>query len=162
MFNELIQTKKDYAAMWGRLALGLVILPHGLQKVFGWYGGSGYSGTMDGFMSMGVPSLLAFLAIMVESLGAFALIIGLLGRLAAFGIAVNMTVAIFMVHRQNGFFMNWTGMQPGEGFEFHLLAIGLAIGVMITGSGAYSADLSMSKPRYLKALHEPIDLEQSA
>ena len=88
MFNELIQTKKDYAAMWGRLALGLVILPHGLQKVFGWYGGSGYSGTMDGFMSMGVPSLLAFLAIMVESLGAFALIIGLLGRLAAFGIAI--------------------------------------------------------------------------
>ena len=75
------------------------------------------------------------LAIAAEFLGSLGLITGFLSRIAAFGIAVNMIVAVKMVHGANGFFMNWFGNQKGEGFEYHILAIGLALIVMIYGAG---------------------------
>jgi len=53
-------------------------------------------------------------------------------------------VAILTVHMSNGFFMNWFGKQAGEGFEYHLLAIGLAVAVMIGGSGAASIDRALT------------------
>jgi putative oxidoreductase len=95
---------------------------------------------MDFFtQQMGIPAPLAFLAICAEFFGGLGLIVGLLSRIAALGITVNMLVAIAKVHSSNGFFMNWAGQQKGEGFEYHLLAIALAIVVMIKGPGALSS-----------------------
>ena len=122
------------------------MFPHGAQKVLGWFGGYGFSGTMQFFTEqMGIPAVLAFLAIAVEFLGPVALVAGLGARLAAAGVAVNMAVAVWLVHLPNGFFMNWFGNQKGEGFEYHLLAIALALVVVIRGSGAWSLDRSLSR-----------------
>ena len=121
------------------------MLPHGLQKTLGLFGGHGFSGTMGFFTGqMGIPALFAFLAITAEFLGAIGLITGALSRVAAFGVGFTMLVTMTMGHLQNGFFMNWTGAQPGEGFEFHLLAIAMAIVVVIKGGGAYSIDRKLS------------------
>ena len=127
-----------------RIALGLAMLPHGLQKTFGWFGGYGFEGTMTGFIGMGIPAVLAFLAIAAESAGALALIAGFTTRVAAFGMLSVMTVAAFM-HRANGFFMNWSGAQAGEGFEFHILAIAMALALIIGGGGRFSADRAIAR-----------------
>jgi len=132
-------TDKDFAAMVARIFLGVIILPHGMQKLLGAFGGNGFEATMGFFTGMGMPWIVAFLVIMAESLGALALILGLVGRFMSFGIFAVMIGAAFM-HLDNGFFMNWFGAQSGEGFEYHLLAIGLALVVMIKGSGAASVD----------------------
>jgi len=146
MFKKLIQTDDDVSRLLMRVLLGIVFFPHGAQKLLGWFGGGGFNATMSFFMdNMGIPAVLAFLAIMAESVGAVALIAGFLTRIAALGIATNMTVAIFMVHLPNGFFMNWAGNQKGEGFEYHLLAIALAAALMIKGGGKWSIDRLMSK-----------------
>lgn len=94
---------------------------------------------------MGIPTLLAFLAIMAESLGALALIAGFLTRIAALGIATNMVVAIFMVHLPYGFFMNWFGNQQGEGFGYYIIAIAIAAALIMRGGGKWSIDSQMSK-----------------
>jgi putative oxidoreductase len=142
---KLANTDKDYAAMVARVFLGIVMLPHGMQKTLGAFGGHGFSATLAGMESMGMPAPVAFLVIMAESLGALALVLGLFGRFMAFGIFAVMTGAIFMAHIHVGFFMNWYGAQSGEGFEYHLLAIGLALVVMIKGSGAFSIDKIIGK-----------------
>ena len=99
-----------------------------------------------GFLTqmMHIPAPFAFLAICAEFLGSLGLILGALGRIAAFGIACNMVVAILMVHHNFGLFMNWSGQQKGEGFEYHLLAIAIAIALMARGSGAFSVDQALS------------------
>lgn len=141
MIKKLIQTDKDISSLVLRVLLGIVFFPHGAQKVFGWFGGFGFSGTMGFFTEkMGIPAIFAFLAIMAEFLGPLGLLSGFLTRIAAFGIACNMTVAIFMVHLPNGFFMNWFGNQKGEGFEYHILAVAIAIALMIKGGGKLSVD----------------------
>lgn len=133
--------KNDYAALVARIMLAVVFFPHGAQKALGWFGGNGFSATMGFFTGqMGIPHFFAFLAIMAEFAGSIALVLGLFSRIAAFGIGVVMAVAIFMVHAQHGFFMNWFGTQKGEGFEYHLLAITVAVVVMIRGGGAFSLD----------------------
>lgn len=124
-----------------RLVLGLVMFPHGAQKALGWFGGYGFSATMGFFTGqMHIPAFFAFLAIMAEFAGSIGLILGLLSRVSAFGIAVNMLVAVVMVHASNGLFMNWTSTQKGEGFEYHLLALGLALIVIVVGGGKWSVD----------------------
>ena len=137
----LIQTNSSFGPLAARLVLGLVMFPHGAQKVFGWFGGHGFAGTMQAFTGgMHIPALFAFLAIAAEFAGSLGLIVGLLSRVAAFGIASVMAVAILTVHASNGLFMNWAGNQKGEGFEYHILAIGLALVVMIQGAGKASLD----------------------
>jgi putative oxidoreductase len=145
MLHALLSTTPDPVVALARIVLGLVILPHGLQKLLGWFGGGGVRGTLAGFASMGIPAPLASLAIAAESLGAVALILGLYGRIAALGIAVVMAVAALRVHRPHGFFMNWYGQSKGEGFEFHLLALALALAVIWRGSGAASLDLWLTR-----------------
>lgn len=149
----LIKTTTSSAPLIARLTLGLVMFPHGAQKMLGWFGGYGLGGTMAFFTgTMHIPAAMAFLAILAEFAGSLGLIFGLLSRVAAFGIASVMVVAIATVHASNGFFMNWTGSQKGEGFEYHLLALGLALIVMIYGAGKASLDgllsgiLSHGKP----------------
>jgi len=145
MLQKLLHTENDAAGFIMRVLLGIVFFPHGAQKVLGWFGGSGFAGTMSMFTDkMGIPVFFAFLAITAESLGSIALITGFLTRIAAFGIACVMSVAIVMVHLPNGFFMNWSGAQQGEGFEFHILAIALALALMIKGGGKWSVDRAIS------------------
>lgn len=140
LLERLLATTDDVGPTLARLALGVVMFPHGAQKVLGWFGGPGYGAAMGHFTHSGIPSVLAFLAIMAEFLGSIGLVVGALSRVAAFGIAVNMVVAIVLVHAPQGFFMNWFGNQKGEGFEYHLLAIGLAAVVMVKGGGLLSLD----------------------
>jgi putative oxidoreductase len=137
----LIKTNSSFGPLVARLLLGAVMFPHGAQKALGWFGGHGFTGTMQFFTgTMHIPALFAFLAIAAEFAGALGLIVGLLSRVAAFGVATVMVVAIVTAHAANGFFMNWFGNQKGEGFEYHLLAIGLALVVMIQGAGKASLD----------------------
>lgn len=139
MIKKILATQNSLSPLIARLALGIVILPHGVQKV------TAFTATMSFFTeTMGIPTLLALLVVLTEFLGALGLIFGLLSRVCALGIAVIMMVAIFMVHLPHGFFMNWQGNQSGEGFEFHLLAIGLALIVIIQGGGAFSIDKKLS------------------
>ena len=141
MLKKLISTNNDVAITVVRITLGLVMFPHGAQKALGWFGGYGFSGTMGFFTgTMGVPAIMAFLVILAEFAGALGLIVGLGTRVAAFGMAAVMTGAIFMAHLSNGFFMNWYGNQQGEGFEYHLLVIGMALALIIRGGGAFSLD----------------------
>jgi len=146
MLKKLFQTQDDTAVFILRLFLGVVFFPHGMQKLLGWFGGYGFEGSMGFFTgTLGIPAVLAFLAIMAESLGALGLLSGLLTRVAAFGIAVNMVVAIFMLHLQHGFFMNWSGKQGGEGVEYHLLVITIAVALMIKGGGKWSIDRTIEQ-----------------
>lgn len=135
----LITNADDKVATFLRLILALVMFPHGAQKMLGLFGGYGFTGTMGFFTGMGIPAVFAFLAIIAEFAGPLGLASGLLTRVAAAGIAVNMAVAT-TVHAGNGFFMNWFGNQKGEGIEYHILALGIAIAVIIRGGGAYSVD----------------------
>jgi putative oxidoreductase len=145
--KRLLATSDSWALTASRLALGLVMFPHGAQKMLGWFGGPGFTATMGFFTGQGIPAPLAFLAIVAEFFGSLGLIVGLLGRVAAFGIFCVMVVAILAVHLPNGFFMNWSGQQAGEGFEYHVLAIGLALAVMIGGTGAMSFDRALTEDR---------------
>jgi putative oxidoreductase len=141
MFRKLLVTSNDLTLTLVRLVLGVVFFAHGAQKMLGWFGGYGFHGTMGFFTQhLGIPAPFAFLAICAEFFGGLGLIFGLLARIAALGILTNMLVAIAKVHAGNGFFMNWYGQQKGEGYEYHLLAITLAIVVLIKGSGALSVD----------------------
>lgn len=139
--TALFKTDNTISTFVLRLTLGVVFFPHGAQKVLGWFGGHGFTGTMGFFTgTMHIPALFAFLAIAAEFAGSIGLILGLGTRIAALGIAANMVVAIATVHAANGFFMNWTGQQAGEGFEYHLVVIGIALALMIRGGGKFSAD----------------------
>jgi putative oxidoreductase len=154
MFRKLIGTDNDAATAILRLVLGIVFFAHGAQKMLGWFGGYGFTGTMGFFTGMlHIPAVFAFLAIAAEFFGGLGLIFGFLTRIAAFGVFVNMLVAVVLVHRHFGFFMNWAGNQKGEGFEYHLLALAVTVFLMIRGAGAFSIDglLSSAKPVRVQA-----------
>lgn len=145
MLLKLLKTDSDYAALFARVALGVVIFPHGAQKALGWFGGGGFQANMHGFTGMGIPAPLAFLAIVAEFAGSMGLVLGCLTRVAAFGVLCNMVVAAVMVSAPHGFFMNWYNKQAGEGYEFHILAIGLALVAIVRGGGAWSVDGVMAR-----------------
>ena len=142
MLRKLLATRADQGALAGRVVLGAILLPHGFQHALGLFGGYGFSGTL-GWMTdtLGFPAPLAALAIVTELLAPFSLMLGLGGRLAALG-AIGLMAGAASTHAANGFFMNWSGTLPAgaEGFEYHLLAIGLGAVVAINGSGAVSVD----------------------
>jgi putative oxidoreductase len=140
MLGWLVGTHGDVVPLVLRLTLAVVMFPHGAQKALGWFGGSGLRGSIDFLRKSGVASPVAVLAIMVEFLGPLGLAVGFLTRVAALGIAAVMLGAILTVHRRYGFFMNWYGKQQGEGFEYHVLVIGLAIALVLSGAGAWSLD----------------------
>lgn len=146
MIGKILKTDNlDWGALIARVFLGVVILPHGLQKLLGMFGGYGFSATVEFFTSTGIPSVIAVLIILGESFGALFLILGLISRISAAGIALIMLGAMIMVHSQFGFFMNWFGAQAGEGFEYHLLALGLALIVLVRGGGKWALDGEISK-----------------
>lgn len=143
---KFFATSQSWVPFIIRITLGLVILPHGLQKTLGLFGGYGFAGTMGFFTgSMGVPAVVAFLVIMAESLGALSLIFGFITRFSAASLILVMLGAVLMGHYDNGFFMNWYGNQKGEGFEYHLLVIGMAASLVVSGAGKFSIDNLIAK-----------------
>jgi putative oxidoreductase len=147
MLRRLLSTTNDLTLTVVRIILGVVFFAHGAQKMLGWFGGQGFSATMASFTHMGIPALFAFLAIAAEFFGGLGLLVGLLGRVAAFGVLCDMLVAIVMIHSHVGFFMNWSGTQKGEGFEYHLLAIAVCVTILVKGSGAFSIDRALTGSR---------------
>ena len=146
MMRMIFGTQNDTTGLIMRLTLGGVMLPHGLQKVFGLFGGAGLQATMNAMTTkLGLPAPLAGLVILAESAGALGLIFGFCTRLCALGIALVMGGAIYLVHGQHGFFMNWFGRQAGEGFEYHLLALGLALALFVHGGGKWSFDQRIAR-----------------
>lgn len=139
--KALFQTDDRWAGLILRLTLGVVMFPHGAQKLLGWYGGFGFSGTMGFFTeTMHLPWIVALLVIVGECFGSLGLIAGLLTRFTAASFIVIMLGAITTSHLQNGFFMNWFGKQQGEGYEYHLLVIGIGLALLMTGAGKWSVD----------------------
>ena len=142
----LFQTNASFSYWIPRVILGCVMFPHGAQKLFGWFGGFGFTNTMTYFTeTAGLPWVIALLIIMGESLGSLGLIMGFFTRLSALGLICIMVGAIITVHIPNGLFMNWFGKQAGEGFEYHLLVIGISIPLLISGGGKYSVDGLINK-----------------
>lgn len=124
-----------------RVIVGIVVLSHGVQKLFGWFGGYGFDGTMAFFTeTVGIPYGFGLAIIGTETLGMVALIAGFFSRYLGVSVIVIMVGAILTTHVQNGFFMNWSGTASGEGYEFHVLLITLALATVINGSGVYSLD----------------------
>lgn len=148
MIRKLFGTGDDVATAILRLVLGVVFFAHGAQQMLGWFGGFGFSGTMVFFTgTMHIPAPLAFLAITAQFFGGLGLLVGVLTRIAALGIAATMLVAVAMVHSAFGFFMNWYGTQKGEGFEYHLLVLAITLFLMIRGAGAFSIDRAIAAER---------------
>jgi putative oxidoreductase len=144
--KTLFQTDEAWSSLILRVMLGLVLFPHGAQKLLGWYGGFGFSGTLGFFTgTMHLPWIVAFLIIIGESFGSLGLLMGFLTRFTAASVTVIMLGAIAMVHWPNGFFMNWFGKQAGEGFEYHLLVIGMSLALLIAGAGKWSVDGAIAK-----------------
>jgi putative oxidoreductase len=141
MFTWMVGTDGDWVITIIRIVLGVVFFAHGAQMALGWFGGAGLQSTVRTFReNLRIPAPLAVLSVAAEFLGGLGLIVGLLSRIAAFGIAVVMSVALLVVHRKFGFFMNWFGEKQGHGIEYHVLVLALALAVMIRGAGAFSLD----------------------
>jgi putative oxidoreductase len=138
--RRFVQTEESYVLAVLRVALAIVIFPHGAQKLLGWFGGAGVDGTMQLFAALGVPATIAVLVIVSDFFGSLALLIGLLGRFAAFGTTMVMLGAVALVHAPYGFFLNWNGDQAGEGIQFHVLVLAVSAVLMVKGSGAWSLD----------------------
>jgi putative oxidoreductase len=141
MKNKLLYTPDSWGLIVLRIVLGLVVFPHGAQKLLGWFGGYGFTGSMNYFtQTVGLPWVVGFIVILLEFFGAIALIIGFATRIVA---TLYIAIAIGIISTssiQHGFFMNWFGNQGGEGYEYFLLWIGMAIVLVISGGGKYSVD----------------------
>ncbi|TDW47791.1 putative oxidoreductase [Flavobacterium sp. 270] len=141
MKNKLFETSESYAPLILRFILGFVVLMHGMQKLFGLFGGLGFSKTMVFFTQMvGLPWIMGFLVIILETVGAIALLIGLGTRVISFFYIILPLGMIFTTHLKNGFFMNWFGTLKGEGYEYFILWIGMALALFILGGGKYAID----------------------
>jgi putative oxidoreductase len=140
--NLIAEKNTDLSLLIIRLSLGGVIFAHGAQKLFGWFGGYGFDGTMQYFtQTVGLPYVIGVLVMLGESLGALALVLGLFGRFMSLSIFIIMLGALYFDHAQNGFYMNWYGNRAGgEGYEFDLLVFGLSLPIILNGSGAFSLD----------------------
>jgi putative oxidoreductase len=146
MLRKFFATDKSLSGTILRVFLGVVMFPHGAQKLLGWFGGRGFEATVQSFTGgFHIPELLAILVILTESIGAVALVLGFCTRLCALAIAADMAVAVILVHLKVGFFMNWAGTAKGEGFEYHLLVIAIGLALLIVGGGRWSIDGAIAK-----------------
>lgn len=146
MINKILKTESNWGALIARLTLGVVLFAHGAQKMLGWFGGYGFESTVEAFMTeMGLPWFVAFAVIIIEFYGSIFLILGLGSRLWSLAVAGLFMGIIFTTQLEYGFYMNWYGNQAGEGFEFSLLVIGIAVVVLINGGGKYAVDSRITK-----------------
>ncbi|MDV6236048.1 DoxX family protein [Leptospira ellisii] len=140
MFQKFFKTDSDIGSLILRVVAGIVMFPHGAQKLLGWFGGYGFTGTMGYLVGLGIPTPVAFLVIIGEFFGSIGLILGLFTRLSALGVGIVMIGATLIAHTEHGFFMNWGGNQKGEGYEFHLLMMAITLVLAIKGGGKASVD----------------------
>ena len=146
MFERLIRTDDHLTPFFVRLALAVVIWPHGAQKVLGWFHGAGPAKTIEFFdMAWGIPSFVTVLVMLAEFVGPVLLLAGVLGRFAALAIGLVMVGAVAFVTGRWGFFMNWYGQPRGEGFEFHILVLGMVAALLVGGSGRWSVDRVLTR-----------------
>ncbi|MGN6437950.1 MAG: DoxX family protein [Agriterribacter sp.] len=146
MKSLVLKTNNDFTGLIARLTLGLVLFPHGAQKMLGMFGGHGFTGTMDFFTgTLHLSGIVGFLVIVIEFVGAISLVAGFASRVWSALIIILFIGIIFTSHLDYGFFMNWFGNQKGEGYEYHLLIIGLALVILVNGSGKYSVDEKLIK-----------------
>jgi len=131
----------DWALLAARIVVGVIFMAHGAQKLFGAFGGPGLSAIVQ------MMGPLGYLVTIGEFFGGLGLIFGFLSRFSAASIILIMLGAIGMVHSQFGFFMNWTGKQAGEGFEYHLLAIGTLLPILIAGPGRFAIGRRLPLPK---------------
>jgi putative oxidoreductase len=151
MKNNLYNTNNDLTGLIIRLTLGFILFPHGAQKMLGMFGGYGFSGTMGFFTgTLHLPWVIGFLVIIIEFIGALCFIAGFASRIWGALTIILFIGIIFTSHLDNGFFMNWFGNQKGEGYEYHLLIIGLSLAVIFNGSGKYSMDKIVSNHKEKK------------
>lgn len=155
--KKLLGTIDSFGPTILRLALGGVLIAHGLQKTFGLFGGNGFAGTMKYFTGpMHIPYVFALAAIITESLGSACIILGLLTRFWSLAVAIMISFAAYKVHLVNGFFMNWTGKQKGEGFEYHILMVAMAVTLLILGAGRASIDAALAGGKSKKSRSEKV------
>lgn len=131
----------NFALLILRIALGVVMVAHGAQKL-GWIeGGAGsLAGTVEFFKNTwSIPPFLTYCNVAAEFLGGLGVLVGLLGRIASAAIAINMIVAIFVAH--------WPKFFNPEGFEFPMSLFAIALALMITGMGQYSFDAVIAKKK---------------
>jgi putative oxidoreductase len=147
MSHLIFQTTGDVVGLLLRLTVAVVMFPHGAQKLFGWFGGYGPSATLQYFRGLGIPTVAGWLGILAESVGPVFLVLGLGTRVVALLLVGVMVFAALLVHKDHGFFMNWGGkLQPGqEGFEYHVLALGALVALIVTGGGAFSLDALLAR-----------------
>ena len=146
MKYKLLNTQDSWELVILRVILGLVIFPHGAQKLLGWFGGYGFLGTMNYFSDIvGLPWIIRLLVIVLEFFGAIALIAGIGTRIIAALYIILALGTMFSSHVQHGFFINWYGKHAGEGFEFSLLWIASAAALLLDGAGKYSLDKLIMK-----------------
>ncbi len=143
--HAFFATRQDISGTLLRLALAITMFPHGAQKALGWFGGFGFSKTVGYFVGSGMPAPLAVLIIAAEFLGPIALVAGFFTRWSAFGIGLVMLGAVGMAHAQNGFFMNWMGNQKGEGIEYFIPVIAIALVLLIKGGGRWALDRAIAE-----------------
>jgi putative oxidoreductase len=159
MINKLIATEKRIELLLLRVSLGVVLLGHGVQKAFGWFGGFGWSNTINYFTgTVGIPAILGGFIILIETIGALLLITGFAGRINAALMGIVIIGAFFKDHLANGFFMNWFGNQKGEGYEFDILFVAIAIVLSLKGSGALSIDRWISSKTRAEKTSQKIKL----
>jgi putative oxidoreductase len=137
----IFSTRNSWSPLLLRIALGGVLWVHGAQKLPGFFGGYGFTGTMNFFTgTMGLPWIVAVLVIVIEFFGALFLVLGFATRLWSIATIALFTGIVVTSHVQHGFFMNWFGNQQGEGYEYFILAAGMAASLLLSGGGALSVD----------------------
>lgn len=143
--NWVVTTNNAIAPLILRLMLALVVFPHGAQKVLGWFGGYGFEGTMGFFTdTLHLPYIVGLSVILIEFITPFLLVAGLFTRVAATLLTFLFIGIVLTSHIQYGFFMNWFGTQAGEGYEFHLLVLGITAALLVAGGGRYSVDRQLA------------------
>jgi putative oxidoreductase len=149
MISTLMQTDSAYVYTFLRIVAGIIVLPYGMQKLFGWssteeFGPKGISGTLAQITAKNIPKAVAWLTIIGQSLGSIALLAGFLGRIAAGGLFIIFTGAL-IVHLPDGWTVNWFGSKKGEGIEYFVLLLAVLLVIVLKGSGALSMDCWLTR-----------------
>jgi putative oxidoreductase len=143
VIREVMYTKPELASLICRLASGIIIFPYGMQKLMGWFGGTGINGALEDLGEKKIPLSISWLIIIGQAFGSVALMLGLFGRVAAVGNLIIFSGALIR-HLPDGWMLNWFNTKKGEGIEYFVLLLSLLLIVLINGSGAYSFDLYLS------------------
>lgn len=151
MTGQIAQTDQRISPMVLRLTLAVVLWPHGAQLLLGLFGGGGFNGSMGYLTAQGIPYFIAALVIFLQFFGSLCLLAGIYTRIFAAGILMMFIGMIAVAHWPIGFFMNWTGSLKGEGFEYHLLVIGICLSLILSGSGRWSLDNTFYHKKKIKS-----------